>query len=417
LHYLIIGNGVAGNEVADTLRREAADCEITLISQEKYPEYSACALPDCLAGWAVKDKLFLKTEEEYKKTNIKISFSETALAINRKDKEVLTSARKIAYDKLFIATGSRALVPPLKGTKLTGNFVLKSMDDLEMLEKAEVKRLVVVGSGNIGIEVAEAMHLKGCEVSIIELIDRIMPKIFDHKASQILEKKIKETGVEVLTSEKVEEILGEGKVEGVKTDRRIIDCDGVVWAVGVRQNTEIAKEAGLEVGKFGGISVDSKMRTSDSEIFACGDCVETFDMLTGEPTLSLLWPSARGQARVAALNALGQEANYEGAFSVVMEDIFGLPATSLGKTASSIAEDQIKIIETENNDSYHQIILENDVFAGYQNIGNPEGAGSMMFMIKNKKTLAELHQTLLNHDLVKRMPHYITAGKLCGIQI
>lgn len=417
MHYLIIGNGVAGNEVADTLRREAEDVEITLLSQEKYPEYSACALPDCLAGWAVKDKLFIKTREEYEKANINICFAETALSINRKNKEVITNEKGINYDKLFIATGSRALVPPLKGTKLTGNYVLKSMDDLEMLEKADIKKLVVVGSGNIGIEVAEAMHLRGCKVTIIELIDRIMPKIFDHKASKILSTRIIETGVEVLTSEKVEEIGGEDRVQSVKTDQRIIDCDAVVWAVGVRQNTEIAKEAGLKTGKFGGISVDSKMRTSDPDIFACGDCIETFDMLTGEPTLSLLWPSARGQARVAALTALGIEADYEGAFSVVMEDIFGLPSTSLGKTAEGIPKNEIKIIEKNEKDVFYQIVFENDVFTGYQNIGSPEGAGSMMFMIKNRKTLSELRQTLVNHDVVKRMPHYLVAGKLCGIKI
>ena len=416
MRFLIIGNGVAGNEVADTLRDESPEAEIVIVSAENHPEYSACALSDCLAGWAPREKLFIKSLSQYEERGIELLLGTKAEKIVRSEKKVLLSdGETLSYDKLFLATGSRAFVPPVSGSSLPGNYVLKSMDDMDNLERSKAEKVVVIGSGNIGIEAAEAMEIRGAEVTVIELLDRIMPKIFDEKASRFLESKIKEQGIEILCSEKVEEILGTDKVEGVRTDKRELACDTVIWAVGVRQNSEIAADAGLQLGDLGGIKVDAGMHTNDPDIFACGDCIETFDLLTGEPTLSLLWPSARQQAKVAALNALGFEAEYEGAFSVVMEDICGIPAVSLGKTMESAEQEKLLVLEDENSEGYYCIILEEDTFVGYQNIGRPEGAGSIMFMIKNRKTMSELKGVLNNKELAKRMPHYIVAGRLSGI--
>ena len=413
--HVVIGSGVAGNEAAETLKKHSPESRVLLLSREPFPSYSACALPDFLAGWASREKLFIKSFDQYREEGIETRFNETVESIDLEKKRLICSETDVSYDTLIIATGSSALVPPLPGSRLEGNHVLKSMADMDTLSQVPARQVVVIGSGNIGMEAAEAMHLKGCQVTVVELLDRIMPKVFDPPASAFLQRAVESHGIRVLCSEKVEAILGDEQVHGVQTSHREIPCDTVIWAVGVRQNTQLAKEAGLEIGELGGILVDKGMHTSHTGVFACGDCVQTVDQITGAPSLSLLWPSARQQGRIAACNALGKNLEYEGAFTVVMEEICGLPSVSLGRIAEAVNPDALDLLEFEDDTHYRRVVLDNGIVAGYQNVGIPRGAGSMLFMIKNQVSLAEIHRWTHHRDLALRMPHYLVAGRLCQV--
>jgi len=408
---VIIGNGVSGNKAAETIRRQKPDWEVVMISREALPAYSACALPDCLAGWVSRDDLFIKSFSDYRELSIRTEFGKEVRLIDTASCEVVLEDRKIEYDRLILASGSRALIPPLTGVMLEGNFILKSVFDLERIMAHRPKQVVIVGSGNIGVEAAEALELRGCEVTIIEMLDRVMPKVFDEKPSAIIRRLLEENGVRVLTGEKVMEVRGSGKVEGIITDAREIPCDTVIWAVGVRQNVETAREAGIDIGSLGGIKVNSRMETNIEGIYACGDCIESFSLVTRRPELSLLWPSAKRQGEIAGLNCSGKPAEYEGSFTLVVEEICGKNCVSMGSTGGMQNDIQLQVIENEDKDCYFRLLLDNGRIAGFQGIGHNEGLGAIMALIKTKTQLSEVKRVLETRELLTMVPWFAGAAR------
>jgi len=174
----VIGNGAAGNEAAETIRKYDKDAEIIMFSQEDYPEYSPCALPDYIAGWIPRTRLFLKEHKDYEDKQIRTEFGSRVNEINIEKREVVVAGKAVSYDKLIIATGSKVFVPPVKGADLPGNFVLKSVSDVDSILDHGPKKVAVIGAGNIGVEIAAALKLQGCQVALVEVAERVMPKIF-----------------------------------------------------------------------------------------------------------------------------------------------------------------------------------------------------------------------------------------------
>ncbi len=411
---VIIGNGAAGNEAAETIRKYDKTVEITMISDETFPQYSACALPDCISGWIPRSRLFLKNNEDYEDKHIKIEFGQTVTGIDINKNQVILEKTRISYDKLIIAAGSRAFIPPVKGTGLPGNFVVKTLSDVDRINTHKPFRAVVVGSGNIGVEAAEGLEMQGCEVTLIELMDRIMPKAFDEMPSLLLRKILEDNNIKVFTREKVLAAEGVNRVERIITDKQNIPCDTVIWAVGVRQNVELTGGTGIDIGKLGGIKVNSRMQTNHKDVYACGDCIESFDLLTGKPALSMLWPSAKRQAQVAALNCIGKQVEYEGAFNVVMEEIYDTPCVSIGLTADLLGCD-FQVIEDKDDHFYYRVLIIDDHVVGLQSIGKCRGVGAVMALIKNKTAVSEVKRVIENGELIQKVPWFLQAGKYLGI--
>ena len=252
-----------------------------MISDEKEPLYSPCAFHKYLAGEMESQKLFLKKVEDYSREGIRIIWGKKVGGVDPTAKEVCIEDRRIRFDKLILATGSKALFPPIKGVDKRGVFALKTMDDVRSIFHYPARKVVVVGSGPIGIEAAAAFRRRGLEVTLIEILNRLMPRLFDEAPSSFLREIIEGLGIRVLTGEKAEAILGNGAVQGIATDRREIGCDLVVMGAGVRPNSELAKKVGLEIGSLGGIKTDDYMMTTTENIYACGDCIESKDIVTG----------------------------------------------------------------------------------------------------------------------------------------
>lgn len=412
---VIIGNGAAGNSAAETIRLNDPDVEIVIVSAENLPEYSACALPDCLSGHMDRKKLFIKDFTEYEKDGIITMLGIEITSIDPGNCVVLHRDGKLEYDKLIIATGSRSFIPPVPGGALKGNFTLKTVGDIDMILAHNPRKVLVVGSGNIGIEAAESMHEKGCEVTVIELMGRILPKIFDEEPARRIAEILSGKGINILTGEKVLEIKGDGNVRETVTDRRTVECDTVIWAAGVKQNVEMAAEAGIAIGKLGGIAVDPFMRTSSENIYACGDCIESVDILTGYPCLSLLWPNAKKQARVAALNCLGIGTEYEGSVSFVAEDIFGTTAVSMGLTSDALAGTDFEVIEGGNDRQYWRVLVRDGRIAGMQTLGITSGLGAVMAMMKTGLPLADFYGTVEDPVLLKKAGWYLPAGRFLKV--
>jgi NADH oxidase (H2O2-forming) len=197
---VIIGNGVAGNSAVSTIREVDENIEITIISEEIFPEYSACVLPDYLAGEIKRESVFLKSLDDYLKDNVEAIFGHKVVTIDISSKRLtLDTGRKIFYDKLIIATGGKPVIPPLEGSSLKGVFFLKSMDDVNRIFNYKMENVIIVGSGPIGAEASIALRKRGFKVWWIELLDWILPKVFDEKPSCMLKKVAEENGIKVLT--------------------------------------------------------------------------------------------------------------------------------------------------------------------------------------------------------------------------
>ncbi len=409
MRIIIIGNGAAGNQAAQTIQSYDPEAEIVILGAETLPFYSPCALPDYLAGWIKRDQLFLK--EPLDKARVNVRLGQLVEDIRPEERAVTVNAEKLFYDRLIIAAGSQPVVPDIPGAGLTGNFVIKTVSDIDRILEHKPRRAVVIGSGNIGIEAAETLAIRGCEVSVIEMMPRIMPRLFDEHPSALIRKILEDNGVEIHTGEKARQIIGEVRVERLITDLREIDCDTVIWAAGVRQNTELASAAGIEIGALGGINVDSEMRTSHQDIYACGDCVETRDLITGKPALCLLWSCAKAQAEIAARNCLGEAIVYPGALKLVSEEAFGSPCAAAGLLEEELGSDDLKILERETNDAYLKILIQADQIKGIQAVGSIDAVGPLIYLMKKRITQSEINRIVQSPALLKNMPWMLTIEK------
>ncbi|HBC94240.1 MAG TPA: hypothetical protein DCZ10_15430, partial [Pelotomaculum sp.] len=335
-------------------------------------------------------------------------------------KVYLDGGSELAYDNLVIAAGGDPVMPPIKGIEKEGVFGCKVLADADALYTRNGKAAVVVGSGLIGIEASEALKEKGFEVYLIELAGWIMPRTFDEYAAKKLEKGLTENGIHVLTNERLLSINGDSKIESVTTDKRSIKCDTVVFAIGVAPSTGLARQAGAEIGLTRGIKVNERMMTSVRDIYACGDCAETTDAITGERVLIQLRHNALEQGKVIAKNCAGIPSVYPGAWSITRAHYFDTDSVSIGKTLTGIEEQtDVEVIEREFGNDYCRLILNKGRLAGAQAIGRfAKDMGILFGSMWRKDDLAELRAEWQKVTMINsRYPwHYRVIGRYMNLK-
>ncbi|AIF69925.1 NADH oxidase [Palaeococcus pacificus DY20341] len=346
MRLVVIGSGTAGSNFALFARKLDRKAEIIVIGKEKTMQYSPCALPFVLSGKIPKlDNIIVFPNEFYEKQKIQLMLDTEAKAIDREKKVVITDKGEVNYDKLILAVGSKAFVPPIKGVEADGVFTLKSMDDVKKIkayiEEKKPKRAVVIGAGLIGLEGAVAFKELGLDVLVVELLPHLLPTMLDKDTASIVQKHLEEKDIEFKFGVGVGEIIG-SPVKAVKIGEEEIEADLVLVATGVRANVELAKRAGLEVNR--GIIVDEYLRTSDPDIYAIGDCAEVFDAVTGERMLSQLGTTAVRMAKVAAINALGGEEKFRPVFNTAITELFDLEIGTFGMTQERAKREGIDIV-------------------------------------------------------------------------
>lgn len=408
---IIIGNGAAGNSAAETIRKYDRHSKIIMIALEKIPAYSACALPDYLSGWVNRDQIFIRRPKDYSNNGIITRFGQKITLIEPINQTIWLGQDNINYDQLILATGSRAFLPPVPGNRLPGNFMAKSIMDMDFIISHHPQRVVVVGSGNIGVEIAEALHRRGCRVALLELANRILPRVLDEPPSRLIEHILDQNEIQLFMGESVLQVNGHGQVESVTTNNRTIICDTVIWAAGVKQNVEIAQAAGIEIGSLGGIKVNRRMETNLNHIYACGDCIESINLLTGQPVVSQLWPNAKRQGQIAGLNCLGYPVEYEGSLSVVAEEVFDTSMVSIGFTGDDLKSHDIRVLEDCHNTTYYRLLLAQDLLWGVQIIGITEGWGSLTALMKSRTPISEVKRIINDPVLCRKVPWYLPAWK------
>jgi len=309
---VVVGGVAAGPKVASKIIRLAPDADVTVIERGEFLSYAGCGLPYYVSGvvkeqrelmctpvGTVRDPVFFQ-----KVKNVHVLNKTLAEEIDRDGKRVrirdLTSNEEswLDYDKLVLATGAAPVVPPMPGIDLDNVFTLHGVHDAEgikaLLAKNKAEDVVIVGGGLIGVETTEALVERGCRVTIVEMLDQVL-NMLDWEMAQLVERHLESHGVKVLTGTKVEALQGTGAVQSVQTSAGTLPADMVILAIGVRPNVSLAKEAGLEIGTSGAIKVNAQMRTSDPDIYAAGDCVESTDLVTGRPCFIPLGSTANKQ--------------------------------------------------------------------------------------------------------------------------
>ena len=383
----IIGGGVAGDEAAFAARLTDPGARVVLINKESYPLYSACVLADYVAAEIPRKKVFLRHEPDYEKAGIERRSSQTVVAWSPDQNMLHLTHGQLAYDRLVMATGSRTFIPPIPGSDQKGVLSLKTFDDAEQLKQASGKAAVVVGSGPVGIEAAVALRRRGWSVAIVELLDSILPRLFDAPLTGKLIGYLQAAGIDVFTGEKVEAIIGDGQVCGVQTNRRKLPADVVVLVIGMRPVVELAQSGGLATGIGGGILVDEFMETSRNGVWACGDCVVSTDIATGREGLFMLWNNARLQGRVAGANAAGARRRYPGSLNVTTVNFFQQAAASVGVLAADINEPDRQVFHRRRTWGEFWLVMENHCPVGVQVIGKTEKVGGLVGLIMRGQDL------------------------------
>ncbi len=352
LKIVVVGGVAAGPKAASKVKRLMPDAEVILIEKGALFSFAGCGLPyyvsevvheqkDLMATpvGAVRDTAFFQ-----KVKGVRVLNRTEAIEIDREGKQVRIRALEsgeeswLPYDKLMLATGAGPVVPPIPGVERKGVYTLHSIEDAERvkasLAEGRVRNAVIIGGGLIGIETAEALAAKGCQVTLVEMLPHILAMMLDFEMARLVELHMQSKGVRIMADTKALAIVGEGDaVSSVQTDKGQLPAEAVILAVGVRPRTELAMKAGLAIGeKTHAIVVDECMRTSDPDIYAAGDCVECKDRITGQPCFVPLGSTANKQGRVAAINMCGGHDTFPGVFGSTVCKVFDFCVGRTGLT-------------------------------------------------------------------------------------
>ena len=347
MRLVIVGGVAAGTKAASRARRLDPEMEITVYQEEPEPSISECGLPYFLSGVVEdRERLVARTPEKFAEKDIEVLVRHRVERIDAHAKRLIVhdlgtgKTFEDTYDRLVIATGARAVLPPIPGVDLEGVFELRFLTDADRIRtyvrERSPKKATIVGGGYIGLEVAENLCGLGMECSLIEGEDRVA-LAYGPEVSEKVEAELASHGVNIFTGEMVDEFTGEGRVRGVRFGGTQLATDLVIVGVGIRPNVELAAEAGVEVGSTGAILVDKHMKTSVPNVWAAGDCVETTNLVNGSPTWVPLGDTANQMGRVAGTNAATGEDTLEfpGTLGTGIFKVFDL---GVGKTGLSEAD-------------------------------------------------------------------------------
>lgn len=320
---IIIGGIAAGMSAAAKLRRLDPQAEVIVYEKAPYISFGACGLPYYVGGFFEdENQMFARTPEAAEKSGICIKVEHEVLKVMTESKMVEVKNLKEGtvftehYDKLMIATGAHAVIPPIKNLNIGNVHTLRSMEDgnllKEKMSRPEIKKIGIIGAGFIGIEVVEAAKKLGKEISLFQLEDRVLKEVFDKEITDIIEEELRREEVNLYLNSKVVALKGEQKVTHIVTEQDEVEVDLVVLATGVRPNTALLESSDIEKLPNGAIVIDHYGRTSIKDIYAAGDCATVPHLLKETPAYIPLATSANKLGRIIGENLGGKEVRFEG---------------------------------------------------------------------------------------------------------
>lgn len=350
MKYVIVGGVAGGATAAARLRRIDEQSDILLLEKGKYISYANCGLPYYIGGIiAEREKLLVQTPASFgQRFRVDVRVENEVIAIHPQDKTILIRTAdgreyQERYDKLLLSPGATPVKPPLEGIDSEGIFTLRNVEDTDRIKsyltQHFVKRAVVVGAGFIGLEMAENLHHAGISVSVVEMGNQVMAPI-DFSMAAPIHQHLLQKGVSLYLEESVTHFRRTEKgITVFLKSGKTIPADMVLLSIGVRPATNLAKQAGLQIGEMGGIRVDEHLETSEKDIYAVGDAIEFPHPLTGKPWLNYLANPANRQGRIVADNmAFGNIVSYEGAIGTSIAKVFDMTVASTGLPAKRLKQ-------------------------------------------------------------------------------
>ncbi len=395
MKYVIIGNGIASIGAIEGIRKVDTENEILVIGAEDSPAYGRPLISYLLAGKIGPDRLALRPQEFYEKSNVTLKLGTRVTSIDSKTRTVQTDKDEtVQYENLLIATGGIPFTPPIPGSDGEDVYNFTNLDHAQtLISKAkEIKRAVVIGGGLIGLKAGESLFDRGVDVTILELSPRILSLAFDANAAALAGSRLQEVGLNVRCGVSAKEIQrdSEGNLKGVHlTDGDFLQADAVVIAIGVVPNYNLAKEAAIDVDR--GIKVDDHMRTSADGIFAAGDVAQAKDLLFGDDRVIPIWTNAYNQGFCAGKNMTGADIEFKGSLAMNSISFYGLPTISVG-TVNPPEDDssyEVAVSLDEKKKSYRKLVFQNDHLVGYVLVGDIDMAGMYTAFVKFQMAVPE----------------------------
>ena len=430
-HHLILGAGPAGVIAAETLRKHAPADTITLVGDEPETPYSRMAIPYLLIGNIDEQGTYLRKKpqhfDELRIQHIKAKVTRVDAA----GKTVqLDNGQTLAFDKLLIATGSHPVRPPIEGMDLPGVHPCWTLEDARAIQALAKPgaRVLQMGAGFIGCIIMEALAARGVKLSVVEMGDRMVPRMMGPVAGGMIRDWCEAKGVQVFTGTKVEAIgrasesglLGklasavglsshqaEGALQVRLSNGQTLEADLVISATGVRPAIGFLKDSGITC--LQGVLTDECLQTNVPGIFAAGDCAEAFDLVSGKTMVSAIQPNAAEQARVAALNMVGQKTSLKGVTQINVLDTLGLISTSFGNW-EGMPGGQSAVLTDLAAGKHLSLKFQDDVMVGCNSVGWTEHVGVMRGLVEGQVRLGAWKERLIQ-DPTKLMDAYLECAQ------
>ncbi|MBR2743266.1 MAG: NAD(P)/FAD-dependent oxidoreductase [Clostridia bacterium] len=397
MKYVIIGNGPAAIGAIEGIRKKDKKGAITLISKEPHHTYSRPLISYLLLGKTDEERMKYRPDGFYKDNGVDVMLGVTAESIDPVRQTVKTDKGKVPYDRLLIAAGSRPFIPPMKGfDAVEKKYSFMTLDDAKALSEALTPetRVLIIGAGLIGLKCAEGISGLCGHIAVVDLADRILSSILDREAAAVVEKSLREHGMEFYLSDSVEEFKGgRARLKSGKT----IEFDVLVTAVGVKANISLVKDAGGACER--GIIVNDHMETTVTNVYAAGDCAQGTDCVTGQSRILALMPNAYMQGECAGRNMAGEPGAFDRAMAQNAIGFFGLHMVTAGAYEGEVYFER-------GEGLYKKLFYRDDRLMGYIIIGDIRRAGIYTAMIRDRTPLSGI-----DFELICKDPSLLPFGK------
>jgi NAD(P)H-nitrite reductase large subunit len=410
MHHVILGAGPAGVIAAETIRKHQPQDAITIIGDEKEPPYSRMAIPYLLVGRIPESGTWLrKGLGHFESLQIKL-VQGRAMAVDASARTVtLEEGQQLKFDRLLIATGSTPIRPPVPGIDLPGVHPCWTLDDARKIMGLAVKgaRVLQMGAGFIGCIIMEALAARGVHLSVVEMGDRMVPRMMGPTAGGMIKQWCQNKGVQVFTGTRVDAIAPGTPLTVKLSNGQELPADLVISATGVKPTIGFLENSGVTC--LQGVLTDEHMQTSVPGIYAAGDCAEAFDKITGRTMVSAIQPNASDQARVAGLNMAGRQAVLPGVTQINVLDTLGLVSASFGDWQGVPGGEHVELTDRASG-RHLSLQFKGDVMVGCNSIGWTDHVGVLRGLVEGQVKLGAWKDRL-KQDPTRLMEAYLASAQ------
>jgi len=408
MRHVILGNGPAGVVAAETIRKHRPEDDIRLVGDEPEPPYSCMAIPYLLMGNIGEEGTYLRKQPgHFERVRIALRTARAKSVDTDAHRVVLDDGTAVPFDRLLIATGAKPMRPDIPGIDLPGVHACWTMADARAIMKRATpgSRVLQMGAGFIGCIIMEALAARGVALTVVEMGDRMVPRMMDEGAGGMIKRWVESKGVKVHTSTRVEAIHRAAPLEVRLSNGEHLEVDLVISATGVQPNIAFLRDSGINC--LVGVLTDERMQTSVPGIYAAGDCAEAFDVVSGRTIVSAIQPNATDQGYCAGMNMAGRTAVLPGVTQINVLDTLGLISTSFGRWEGVAGGDRAEVRD-DAGFRYLRLEFDGDVLVGSNAIGLTDHVGVLRGLIQSRVKLGPWKEHLVADPL--RLPEAYLAS-------